>query len=110
MKEEINLPPMQEEYKLNEQEESLLKRYKEELSYRLAQPVTVEIYKENFITHPSPLSDVIHFKIQAGNWKRIATLSEVELKSGYGEVFHFFLRRLVDDTMADLLKRGAATY
>lgn len=108
--EEKKLPPLKEEYKLNEQQKELLKRYIEEMDHRLATKVRIDVYTMNYITYPNRLSNMINFEVTAGNWHHIATLNEVELNADYGQVFHYFLRRLVDDTMADLLKRGAAIY
>lgn len=103
-------PSLKEPYELNEIEQQIIKRFKEELDYRLKTNVEFEIYTENFLAHPKPLHDTIKFEIKAGNWKRIMSLGKVELEVSSGEVFFYFMRGLVDETMQDLLVRGANTY
>ena len=107
---EEDLPILKQPYELTEYQQKLLDRYKEELDHRLAQNVSFSIYTENFMAYPQRVGQYITFELEAGNWKRIARISEMELNSQYGQAFYYFLRQLVDDTMADLLKRGAATY
>jgi hypothetical protein len=109
MTKQIDIPPFQEPYKLTDEQQRLVDRYIEEMESRLKTIVTIEVYKENHMVYPK-LDDRIFFKLTAGNWKRIGTLSIMEIETSLGNVLFYFLRRLVDDTMADLLMRGANTY
>lgn len=104
------LPPLKKAYKLNDEEAKIVARFKEELTHRLKTDVIIDIYTENYLAHPIPSLDLIKFEIQAGNWRRIMTISETELRISNNMAFFYFMRRLVDETMQDLLMRGANTY
>lgn len=79
----------------------------EELRSRVKSDVSVDFYKENFLVYTSKHSDTVTVELTIGNWKRVATIIEAELTYGHGEPFYYFFRKLSDDVMADLLRRGA---
>ena len=110
MGKEKELPELKQSYELSEYEQSVLNRFKEELEHRLKQTVTIDIYITNYLSFPSRFSDDITFELQAGSWKRIAKISKTELELNHGQAFYYFMRRIVDDTMSDLLIRGANSY
>lgn len=110
MKEKTNLPPLKKFVELTEDQKLTVDRFKEELQYRLGTDISIEVYKLNYLAYPSQYGDSTTFEVKAGNWKRIAQISNVEMTTSYGQVFYYFMRRLVDDTMSDLLKRGATYF
>jgi hypothetical protein len=84
-----------------------LERVKEELENRIKVPVSLTVYKENTLVYPTPKYDIVHFEIVVGNWRRVHTVSEVELDLTAGPSFYYFIRRLAEDTMVDLIRIGA---
>jgi hypothetical protein len=104
-----NLRRLREPYKLTEDQSRVVERFKEELAHRLdGAPVSIEIFKENLLAYPSLHADSIQFEIRIGNWRRSQIISEMELENTVSGSFYYFCRRLVDATMAELLKIGAA--
>lgn len=105
---EKDILPFQEEYPLNEEQKAMVARYIEELTGRLKTTVTIEVYKENHMVYPK-LDHRIFFKVTCGNWKHIGQLSVLELDSNNygGMAFFYFLRRLCDEVMEEILTRGA---
>lgn len=111
MKEKLSakLPPLREPYKLSEDQSRVVERFKEELVHRLGGiSVAIEIFKEHLLAYPSLHGDTIHFEVRVGNWRRVQVISEMELENTISGSFYYFCRRLVDATMADLLRIGAA--
>lgn len=106
----VLLPPFEVEFELGENEMSIVKRFVQELESRLQSPIKVRIFKQNQIVHPKTFIDNIYIELTAGNWKRIATISPTELEMNYGQAFYYFMRRMADETMADLLIRGARSF
>jgi len=101
------LPPFREPYKLSDEQKFLLDRIKEELESRTKADVSFNVYKENALVYPTPKYDIINIEIRIGNWRRIHTVSEVELDITAGPSFYYFVRRMADDTMMDLISIGA---
>lgn len=110
MKNLDEIPPLKQPFKLTDEEKQIVKRFQEELEHRLKTTVVFDIYTENFLAHPIPSFELVKFEIQAGNWKRIMSISKTELEISNGMAFFYFMRRLVDEVMQDLLMRGANTY
>lgn len=109
MKEEklLDLPPLKQPYKLSDENQRIVDRFIQELTHRLKAEVTVDIYKENYLAYPLKPLDRITVDVTAGNWHRVGTIIEHELEISNGEVFYLFFRKMIDDTMSDLLIRGA---
>jgi hypothetical protein len=106
----LELPPFREVYVLTDSQQQIVDRFLEELRGRVRSDVSVEFWKENFLAYPSKHADTITVELTVGNWKRASTIIEPELSYGYGEPFYYFFRKLSDDVMADLLKRGASVF
>ncbi len=106
-KEKIELPAFREAFKLNDTQKHIVDRFLEELRARTQSKVYVAFWKEKFLTYPSKHSDTIMVELTVGNWRRASTIIEAEMSYGHGEPFYYFFRKLSDDVMADLLRRGA---
>lgn len=108
MNKEIVLPPLKEDFVLNENQQAILDRFKEELEHRIRMNVSFKVWKENLLAYPSINPDLIYFEIRVGNWRREQVISSMEMEVGIGGSFFYFCRRIVDQTMADLLRIGAS--
>jgi len=106
--EKSELPPLKEAYKLSEENQHILERFRDELQRRLGVSVGFEVYKENFLTYPSIHADTIKVEVMVGGWRRVAVITEIELDIQAGGSFYYFCRRIADDVMNDILKIGAA--
>jgi hypothetical protein len=102
------LPPFKEPYELSENNKLIIDRFLEELKSRTGTSVAIVIYKENLLAYPSLHSDTVKFEVRIGNWHRVMSISEFELDATVGGSFYYFCRRIIDDTMADLIQIGAA--
>lgn len=102
------LPQLQEPFALNEEQKELVARIEKELTHRVKTKVTITAYVENhLITGIDPLINYVHFEFQIGHWKRHGVISQAELSLGRFEVLYYSLRRLADETLNDLIIRGA---
>jgi hypothetical protein len=104
----LHLRPLQEEYVLNENQQSILKGFKEELEHRIGMSVSFNIYKQNLLAYPSINPDMIYFELRVGNLKMNECIYEIEMDSVVGSSFYYFCRRIVDNTMAELTRIGAS--
>lgn len=106
--EKMNIPPLREPYKLTEEQEQIIARYRDELEHWLKQRVSIECWTENYLAHPTGLGDRVFIELRTGNWKHIMSASVIEMDMAHTDVFYYTMRRLVDDTMQELLIRGAS--
>jgi len=105
---EKTLPPLKEPFALSDEQKEFVARLEKELTHRVKTNVTISVYIENhLVTGIDPLLNYVHFEFQVGHWKRHGVISQAELSLGRFEVLYYSLRRLADETLNDLIIRGA---
>jgi hypothetical protein len=83
-----------------------LERLKEELDDRIGVDVSIYVSKRDYLINPAPTGGTIEFEVQVGNWNTVQVVSEFEPDRSPQGVF-YFLRRLLDKTMYNLIRIGA---
>lgn len=95
-------------FKLNDEQSAMVKRIKEELEDRVGLSVYIDVYQRDYLIHPAPTGGSITFEVRVGNWKSEQVISEYELDRSMHGAFYYFLRRICDRTMTDLIRIGAS--
>lgn len=100
-----SIPPFREDYELSELDRKTVDRIREELDHRIGVDVSIDVYTQTPLVHPVPSLSLVYVELKVGNWKRIHTISQAELICD--GVFFYFLRRVADAAMRDLVRLDA---
>lgn len=108
MKEQEN-QPFRQQYKPNEEQQRILDRLIEELRARISVSVAYDLYTENPIITPTPMTNTISFELKVGHWRTIGLISNEEISAANypNQAFYYFIRRTADRLMMDLIRIGA---